>query len=107
MSEVKRGDVWWYEPQDARPRPVCVITRDPAIQMLKRVLVVPATTRSRQIPSEVELDRRLDGMPRDCVLSLDNAQVVEKALLTRRMTRLRPAKMREVCRALAIAAGCS
>lgn len=107
MTRIRRGDIWWYEPLDAKSRPVCVITRDPAIDVLNRVIVVPATTRGRSLPTEVQLGRSLDGMPRDCVLSLDNTQVVDKALLTRRMTRLRPAKMREVCRALAIATGCS
>jgi mRNA-degrading endonuclease toxin of MazEF toxin-antitoxin module len=45
-------------------------------------------------------------MPRDCVLTLDNVGPVPKTLLTERITRLGPAKLAELCRALNVAAGC-
>ena len=47
-----------------------------------------------------------DGMPRECVLTLDNVGPVRKALLTERITRLGPTKLAELRAALNIAAGC-
>jgi mRNA-degrading endonuclease toxin of MazEF toxin-antitoxin module len=39
-------------------------------------------------------------------LTLDNVTVVRPALCTRRITRLSPARMAEVCAALQVAADC-
>jgi mRNA interferase MazF len=60
----------------------------------------------RQIPTEVVLDAH-DGMPEDCALSLDNLTLVPKELFRSRITRLSIERMSEVCRALALASGCS
>ena len=58
------------------------------------------------IPTEVSLGRG-DGMPAECVLSLDNLATLPKALFRERITRLSVARMTEVCRALALATGCA
>ena len=105
MAEPNRGEIWWMEHPDAGRRPACVLTRQAAIRVLHTVLVVPATTQARGIPTEVRLGPE-DGMPRDCVLTLDNLAPVRKALLTERITRLGPAKLAELCAALGIAVGC-
>ena len=94
-----RGEVWWFETADAGRRPACLLTRDEALVSLRRVMVAPATRTVRGLPTEVPLDEQ-DGMPQACVLSLDNVQTVRKSLLTERITRLSPARMAEVCRAL-------
>ena len=73
--------------------------------VLNQVIGVPATIAVRGIPTEVPLDED-DGMPRPCVLSLDNATLVRRALLTERITRLGAEKMNEVCRALGHATAC-
>jgi mRNA interferase MazF len=101
---VNRGDVWWVTARGGR-RPACVLTRDEAIPLLRRLLIAPATTRIRGIPTEVELDLS-DGMPKACALSLDNLQTVPKANLVSRITTLSPARMNQVCSALAAAADC-
>jgi mRNA interferase MazF len=88
-----------------KPRPVCILTRDEAIPVLQRVMVAEATTTRRGIESEVDLDES-DGMPRSCVLSLDNVLISPKARLGRRITTLSPARMHEVCEALRFATGC-
>jgi len=88
-----------------KPRPACILTRDEAIPVLRRVLVAEATTTRRGVPTEVGVDES-DGMPRSCVLSLDNIHVTSKALLSDRITTLSPARMTEVCEALRIATGC-
>lgn len=102
---MRRGEVWWLHRPDHTPRPVCVLSREEAIPVLGRLVVAAATTRRRQIPTEVELGTE-DGMPRSCALSLDNVITVRKAHLTDRITTLSPARMHQVCRALAIATGC-
>lgn len=85
-------------------QPACILSPQAAIPVLRTLLVVPATTNVRAIPTEVLLGRE-DGMPRDCALSLDNLGPVHKALLTERITRLGPGKLGELCRALNVAAG--
>ena len=102
---VARGEIWWVEHPDAGRRPYLVLTRQAAIPVLHSVLVVPATRTIRQIPTEVALDRD-DGMPDDCVLSLDNLRLMPKNLLRERITRLSVERMNQVCRALSLAAGC-
>jgi mRNA interferase MazF len=102
---VSRGEVWWVEDPEAGRRPHLILTRAPAIPVLHSVLAVPATTTVRRIPTEVRLSPE-DGMPRACALSLDNLTLMPKAFFREQICRLSPAKMREVCEALAIATGC-
>ena len=103
---VARGEVWWAEHPETGLRPYLVLTRQPAIAVLHAVLAVPATRTIRAIPTEVSLGRG-DGMPAECVLSLDNLATLPKALFRERITRLSVARMTEVCRALALATGCA
>jgi mRNA interferase MazF len=102
---VSRGEVWWYEDPRAGRRPFLILTRDAAIPVLNQVLAVPATRTVRGIPTEVALGVG-DGMPSECALSLDNVTVIRPALCTERITRLDPARMHDVCDALATATGC-
>lgn len=103
---VSRGDVWWYEPERSGRRPYLILTRDSAIAVLHQVLAVPATRTIRDIPTEVAIGPA-DGMPATCCLTLDNVTVIRPALCTALVTRLSPARMREVCDALALATGCA
>lgn len=102
---MRRGEVWWWHEPDRKPRPVCILTRDEAIGVLADLHVVPATTTIRGIGTEVALDTD-DGMPRECVLSLDGITTAPKAQLIERQTLLSPARMHQVCQALALATGC-
>lgn len=97
--------MWWAELPEAGRRPVVVLTRDGVAQRLAAVMVATVTSVVRHVPTEVALDES-DGMPRACVVSLDNVQVERVALLTERITRLGPERMSEVCTALAVATGC-
>lgn len=47
-----------------------------------------------------------DGAPRACVVSLDNVQPLDRALLVERIGRLRQERLVEVCGALAAAVEC-
>jgi mRNA interferase MazF len=102
---VTRGEVWWVEDPAAGRRPHLVVTRDAAIPVLNNVLAVPATTSIRGIPTEVVLSRE-DGMPRDCVLSLDNLTSLPKAYFVEPICTLGPERMTSVCKALDHATGC-
>jgi mRNA interferase MazF len=102
---VSRGEVRWYEPPESKRRPALVMTRDEAIEGLHEIFVLLVTTTVRNLQTEVELGPS-DGMPRSCVLNADHTDKAEKAFLTKRITKLGPERMDEVCRALARATSC-
>lgn len=102
---VARGEVWWYEDPRAGRRPFLILTRDEAIPVLNQVLAVPATRTIRDIPTEVRVTRD-DGMPEECVFSVDNVSLVRPALCTSLITRLGPGTMARVCEALGSATAC-
>lgn len=102
---MSRGDVCWVSLPDEKRRPALVLTRDEAIPAMRRIIIAYLTTRIRGIPIEVRLDP-IDGLPRDCVVNLDNLRTVPRALLGDPITHLSGPRMHEVCRALAIATGC-
>jgi mRNA interferase MazF len=103
---VAWGQVWWIESPAFGRRPGVVLTRPAAVHVLPRLLVAPATTTRRDLPSEVALDRD-DGMPVPCVLSLDTPELVPRALLVEHLTTLSPVRMAEICRALREAVNCA
>jgi mRNA interferase MazF len=105
-QRIKRGEIWFYA--FAKPdklRPVLVLTRQVVIDLLHTVMVAPITTTIRGAPSEVVLGID-DGLKHDSAVNLDHVQTVEKSRLHRRIGQIRPDRMQEVCRALAIATGC-
>lgn len=100
-----RGEVWWVDAPGGR-RPYLILTRTSAIPRLDRVVTVPATTTIRGIMTEVTLDRS-DGMPTECVLTLDNVGTSRKSHFVERICQLSAVKLREVCAALNQAVDCS
>lgn len=102
---MSRGEIWWVEQADAGRRPHLVLARDAALPVLTAYLAVPATRTIRGIPTEVVLTRA-DGMPEECALSLDNVAPIPRPFFRERICTLSDGKMREVCEALAVAAGC-
>ena len=103
---IARGDVRLYRfaAPDKR-RPVVVLTRDSAAGYLSTVTVAPITSTIRGVPSEVELGED-DGMKAPCAVNLHNAVTVTQPRLGRRVARLSPARMAEICAALRFALGC-
>ena len=69
---VARNDIYWADlgPPAGR-RPVCVLTRGAAIEVLTAVTCAPITRTSRGIRSEVELGPE-QGLPEACVINCDN-----------------------------------
>ena len=79
---------------------------DEAIEHLNTVMIAPVTSTIRDIPSQVIIGAH-EGLDHDSAISLDHVQTVDRTKLIRRLGRLSPEAMREVCAALAIATGCS
>ncbi len=105
-SELNRGEIWLYtfRPPDKR-RPVLILTRQEVIGLLHTVMVAPITSTIHGAPSEVLLGTN-EGLKGVSAANLDHVQTVEKTRLRRFVGTVSPAKMAQVCRALAIAAGC-
>ena len=106
-GRIERGDVrlHLFAPPDKR-RPVLVISRKEAIDVISTVMVAPITSTVRGLPSEVTLDLS-DGMKGFCAINLDHVQTVRKGDLSKRVAVLGSTKMAAVCRALSVAVGCS
>ena len=103
---IARGEVWTYrfKAPDKR-RPVVILSRDDAIEVLSTVMVAPVTSTIRDLPSQVVIGAA-EGLARDSAVSLDHVQCVDRARLIHRLGRLSPERMREVCSALALATDC-
>jgi mRNA interferase MazF len=78
---VARGDIVWADlgPPAGR-RPVCVLTRDAAIEVLTAVTCAPVTRTIRGIRSEVEVGPD-EGLPERSVINCDSVLTVPKAIL--------------------------
>lgn len=96
-------DIWWAESESER-RPVLIVSRSEAIDVLNKLVVAPITRTVRGIPTEVALDTD-DGLPQPCAASFDNLRVVLKSHLTERVSAL-PHRRSEVCAALGAMADC-
>ena len=105
--QPRRGEIWQYRfaPPDKR-RPVLLLTRQEVLPLLRTAMVAPITSTIRGIPSEVVVGPD-EGLKHDSAINLDHVQTVEQRLLQRYVGALSEPKMRQVCRALAIAAGCA
>jgi mRNA interferase MazF len=105
-ARIARGEIWNYrfKSPDKR-RPVLVLTRPEVIPLLHTVMVAPITSTRRGAPSEVAVGVD-EGLKRESAVNLDHVQTVEQDRLVGFVGSLSGAKMQQVCRALAIAAGC-
>jgi mRNA interferase MazF len=103
---ISRGDVRLYQfaPPD-KNRPVVVLTRDSAIGYLSTVTVAPITSIIRGVPSEVLLSEE-DGMKVACAVNLHNPVTVSQSRLGKRVARLNPLRMGQICAAMRFSLGC-
>jgi len=78
---VARGDIVWADlgPPAGR-RPVCVLTRDAAIEVLNAVTCAPITRTIRGIRSEVRVGVD-EGLFEDSVITCDNVVTIPRAVL--------------------------
>jgi mRNA interferase MazF len=100
---VKRGEVWWADlPAPVGRRPVLLLSRDRAYAVRNAVTVAFLTTTVRNIPVEVPLSTA-DGVPRDCVVNLDQLNTIPKSTLHTPICTLSPAKLADAEAALRFA----
>lgn len=105
--EVNHGEVWRYRfAAPDKKRPVLVLTRQEVIGLLHTVMVAPIMSTMRGAPSEVAVGFK-EGLKHESVVNLDHVQTVERARLEAYVGHLGPEKLKEVCRALAVAVGCA
>ncbi len=104
---LNRGEIWLYrfKAPDKR-RPVLVLSRQEVIPLLHTVMVAPITSTRRGLPSEVAVGAG-EGLKHDSAVNLDHVQTVERTHLVAFLGSLDAVQMRRVCRALAVATGCS
>ncbi|HLI61327.1 MAG TPA: type II toxin-antitoxin system PemK/MazF family toxin [Solirubrobacteraceae bacterium] len=103
MSTPRQAEVWWAEVETQR-RPVLVVTRSEATEVLTGIVVAPVTRTVREIPTEIQLGPA-DGLPDECVASFDNLQRVNRSALTERLGDI-SWRREEICRALRALADC-
>ena len=102
---VAQGGVWLMETPNGKRRPVLVVTRDEAIEVLNNIVIAPVTSTIRRIPTAISLGVD-EGIDHDSVAAFDNLAAVPRALLTRKLGRLDPVRRREICLALEALADC-
>lgn len=83
-----------------------VLTRQRVLSLLDTAMVAPVTSTVRGLPSEVPVGTE-EGLKHDSAVNLDHVQTVDQSRLHAYVGALSTGKMRQVCRALAVAAGCS
>lgn len=98
---MRRGEVYWAElGEPAGKRPVCVVTRDAAIDVLTAVTCAPITRTIRGIRSEVEVGPG-EGLPERSVVTCDNLVTIPKSTFDRdRVGRLDVERRADLDRAL-------
>ena len=104
---VRRGEIWQYRFRSPdKRRPVLILTRQEVLPLLHTAMVAPVTSTIRGLPSEVPVGID-EGLKHESAVNLDHVQTVEQRLLQDFVGSLSDAKMREICRALALATGCA
>jgi mRNA interferase MazF len=100
-AKVRRGEVWWADlPEPWGRRPILLLARDQAYELLTWVIVAPLTTRLRDLPTAVRLDPDVDRVPETCVVNLDSLQAIRTSWVDRYIVRLAPERMEQVERAI-------
>lgn len=102
---VAQGELWLLESPSHKARPVLVVTRDQAIDALDTVVVAPASSTERRIPTCMPVGPD-EGLDHDSIASFDNLAVVPKSLLTIRLGMLDPGGVQRMCGALNALADC-
>lgn len=100
----RQGETWWAEAGGKR-RPILVVTRDHAVEVLNRIIVAPVTRTVRNIETEIPLGVD-NGLDVECVAAFDNLQPIRRSSLTTRVGRLHSDQRDEICRAIRAVTDC-
>src|SRR5581483_4200081 len=100
---MKQYEVWWAElPKPAGRRPVLLLSRNSAYDVLNKYVAAEVTSTVRHIPIEVPLGPR-EGLPKACAANLDNLRTISKIHMVKQIGRLAARRIPEVKRALGYA----
>ena len=102
---MNNGEIW-FASLPTGDRPVLVLTRDPVADRIGSVVVAAVSQTRRGVVSELELSRKLDGVPTDCVVSFDNIYTIPRNLFRRKITELSAYRIQQACQRLHDAMGC-
>ena len=91
-------------PEPVGRRPVVLLSRDDAYDVLNKFIAAEITTTIRKIPIEVLLGAA-EGLPKPCVVNCDNLRTIAKQNLVKRIGRLPTKKIPELKRAVGYALG--
>jgi len=106
-ARINRAEIWQFAfSRPDKRRPVLVLSRNDAIEVLHTVMVAPITSTIRGAPSEVIVGIN-EGLKRNSAINLDHIQTVDKNNLKHFVGTVNAQKMKDVCRALATATGCN
>lgn len=100
-----QGELWWVEEPELGRRPVLVVTRSWATDLLGAIVVAPVTRTIRGIPTELRLGRD-DGLRDECVASFDNLMTTPRSIFVERAGGLADGRVHELCERLAAVADC-
>ena len=100
---MKRGDLYWADLPDGR-RPVVILTRTAALDVLTSVTAAMITTTLRDIPSHVRVDER-HGLREESDVNCDVLVPVRRAELTEPIASLDDSAQRQLDAALRFAFG--
>ena len=105
MEGLKQYEIWWAQlPEPVGRRPVVLLSRDDAYDVLNKFIAAEITTTIRKIPIEVLLGAA-EGLPKPCVVNCDNLRTIAKQNLVKRIGRLPTKKIPELKRAVGYALG--
>ena len=100
---MKKNEIWWVElPKPIGRMPVLLLSRDVAYKVRNAVTVAEITTKIRNIPVEVLLDKR-DGMPKKCAINLDTIITIRKSALISKITVISSTQIKAVDEAICFA----
>ena len=89
----EKGEIWWAELEKTLGRrSVLLLSRDESYRIRDSVIVAQITTKIRHITTEIYLDEK-DGMPKKCVVNLDNLMTIKKFILRERICNVSAHKM--------------
>ena len=102
---MNNGEIW-FASLPTGDRPVLVLTREPVADRIGSVVVAAVSRTRRGVVSELELSKKLDGVPTDCVVSFDNIYTIPRNLFRRKITELSAYRIQQACQRLHDAMGC-
>ena len=100
---MRRNEVWWAAiPGNRKVRPVLLLSRNSSYKVRDYIIIAHITTRIRDIPPEVVLGKEA-GLNKRCVVNVDAISTIKKTLLIKRITYLKPDKIKAINKAIKFA----